>query len=217
MSDTAIAPAPVEETETEIIEIRKIREAFPEAIIGVNEFRGDVRIRIERDMIADVCLFLRDSPELQYNFFSECLGVDYLDFRDEYRFEVVYNLYSMELTRNGKKEGYNRRIFLKVGVPEEDLIVPSITSVYPGANFCEREIYDMFGVRFSNHPDLRRILMSDDWVGHPQRKDFPLGGERVQFPDGKFGPSVGEVPVQHPGDSFSGKTGDTQGEWHKRR
>ena len=217
MSDTAVAPAPVEETETEIIEIRKIREAFPEAIIGVNEFRGDVRLRIERDMIADVCLFLRDSPELQYNFFSECLGVDYLDFRDEYRFEVVYNLYSMELTRNGKKEGYNRRIFLKVGVPEEDLIVPSITSVYPGANFCEREIYDMFGVRFSNHPDLRRILMSDDWVGHPQRKDFPLGGERVQFPDGKFGPSVGEVPVQHPGDSFSGKTGDTQGEWHKRR
>ncbi|MBC7527783.1 MAG: NADH-quinone oxidoreductase subunit C [Chthonomonadaceae bacterium] len=217
MSDTAVAPAPVEETETEIIEIRKIRETFPEAIIGVNEFRGDVRIRIERDLIADVCLFLRDDPELQYNFFSECLGVDYLDFRDEYRFEVVYNLYSMELTRNGKKEGFNRRIFLKVGVPEEDLLVPSITSVYPGANFCEREIYDMFGVRFSDHPDLRRILMSDDWVGHPQRKDFPLGGERVQFPDGKFGPSVGEVPVQHPGDSFSGKTGDTQGEWHKRR
>ena len=217
MSDTAVAPAPVEETETEIIEIRKIRETFPEAIIGVNEFRGDVRIRIERDLIADVCLFLRDDPELQYNFFSECLGVDYLDFRDEYRFEVVYNLYSMELTRNGKKEGFNRRIFLKVGVPEEDLLVPSITSVYPGANFCEREIYDMFGVRFSDHPDLRRILMSDDWVGHPQRKDFPLGGERVQFPDGKFGPSVGEVPVQHPGDSFSGKTGDTQGEWHERR
>ena len=119
MSDTAVAPEMIEQTETEIIEVRKIREAFPNAIIAINEFRGDTRIMVERDKIADICRFLRDSPELQYNFLSECLGVDYLDFREDYRFEVVYNLYSMELTRNSKKEGFNRRIFLKIGVPKK--------------------------------------------------------------------------------------------------
>ena len=89
-------------------------------------------------------------------------------------------------------------------------------SIYPGANFPEREIFDMFGVCFEGHPDMRRILMSDDWVGHPQRKDYPLGGERVRFPGDKFGPAVAEVPVQHPGESYYGKTGDTQGERYTR-
>ncbi len=217
MSDTAVAPELDTPVETELIEVRTLREAFPDAILGIYEFRGDTRIFVQREQITEICRLLRDHPETQYNFFSECLGVDYLDYREDYRFEVVYNLYSMKLTRNGKAEGFNRRIFLKIGVPEEDPTAPSVTSVYPGASFCEREIYDMFGVRFTGHPDLRRILMSDDWVGHPQRKDYPLGGERVQFPAGKFGPAVGEVPVQHPGESFSGKTGDTQGERPVRR
>jgi NADH-quinone oxidoreductase subunit C len=116
----------------------------------------------------------------------------------------------------GIQFGHNRRIFLKVPVPEEDPVVPSVIGVYLGANFPEREIYDMFGITFSGHPDLRRLLMSDDWVGHPLRKDYPLGGERVRFPGGRFGPSVGEVPVQHPGESFTGKTGDAQGETYRR-
>jgi NADH-quinone oxidoreductase subunit C len=201
----------------ERIEITKIREHFPDAIVEVNEFRGDTRITVRRERIIEILTLLRDDPDLQYNFFSECLGVDYLNVDDEsyilgkpHRFEVVYNLYSLHDRRTGK--GRNQRIFIKVGVPEEDPVVPSVTSVYPGANFPEREIYDMFGIRFSGHPDLRRILMADDWVGHPQRKDYPLGGERVQFPDGKYGPAVGDRMVQHPGESFFGKTASEIGD-----
>jgi NADH-quinone oxidoreductase subunit C len=210
-SETVVPP----ETE-ERIEVTKLREQFPEAVLGVSTFRGDTHIMVKRELIVEICRFLRDNPELQYNFFSECLGVDYLDYRENYRFEVVYNLYSLQYEKDGQQFGYNRRIFLKVPVPEEDPVVPSITGVYVGASFPEREIYDMFGVKFSGHPDLRRLLMSDDWVGHPQRKDYPLGGERVQFPAGRLGPSVGEVPVQHPGESFTGKTGDAQGEPYRR-
>ncbi len=196
----------------ERLEVRKIREQFPEALISVDLFRGDTRILVNREFIVDICRMMRDDPDLQYNFFSECLGVDYMDYREDYRFEVVYNLYSVQYKKDGLLVGKNHRIFLKVPVPEEDAVVPSVISIYPGAGFPEREIYDMFGIRFEGHPDLRRILMSDDWVGHPQRKDYPLGGERVRFPGDKFGPAVGEVPVQHPGESFYGKTGDSQGE-----
>lgn len=205
----------IEETSAapqERIEITKIRERYPDAILYVDNFRGDTRVLIKREAIVDVCRLLKTDPDLQYNFFSECLGVDYLDARDGYRFEVVYNLYSLPYELHGIRHGKNHRIFLKVPVPEEDATVPSVYDVYPAAEFPEREIYDMFGVKFTGHPDLRRILMPDDWVGHPQRKDYPLGGERVQFPGGKLGPSVGEVPVQHPGASWYGKTGDTQGE-----
>ncbi len=203
-------------TATERIEITKIREAFPDALIGAETFRGDTRILVKREAIVDICRMLRDDPDLQYNFFSECLGVDYLDYREDYRYEVVYNLFSLPYEKNGVRYGHNRRVFLKVPVPEDDPVVPSVTGIYAGANFPEREIYDMFGVKFTGHPDLRRLLMSDDWVGHPQRKDYPLGGERVQFPGGKFGPAVGEVAVQHPGESFFGKTGDAQGEKYRR-
>ncbi len=197
---------------TELLEISAIKAVYPDAILDVNEFRGDTRITVQRELIAEICKLLRDDPTLQYNFFSECLGVDYLDKFDTHRFEVVYNLYSLPYTRQGIKYGSNRRIFLKVRVPEEDATAPSVVSVYPGAGFPEREIFDMFGVSFIGHPDLRRILMSEDWIGHPQRKDYPLGGERVRFPDGKYGPSVGEVPIAHPGESYFGKTGDLQGE-----
>lgn len=198
--------------EQERIEVTKIRETLPDALISANTFRGDTRIMIKGEYIVETCRLMRDDPDLQYNFFSECLGVDYLDKFDDHRYEVVYNLYSVAYQKDGVETGKNHRIFLKVPVPEEDPSVPSVTSVYAGADFPEREIFDMFGIRFEGHPDLRRILMSDDWVGHPQRKDYPLGGERVQFPDNKYGPSVAEVPVAHPGESYSGKTGDVQGE-----
>jgi len=208
---TMLTPEVTLEAPAERLEVCKIRQRFPDAILEVNTFRGDTRITVRRELIVDILTLLRDDPDLQYNFFSECMGIDYLNPQTEeyilgkpYRFEVVYNLYSLHDPRTGY--GKNRRIFIKVGVPEEDPVVSTVTGVYPGAEFPEREIWDMFGIRFEGHPDLRRILMPDDWVGHPQRKDYPLGGERVQFPDGKYGPSIGERMVQHPGESFFGKT-----------
>jgi len=196
---------------SERVEIRRIRETFPGAIQELNEFRGDTRITVKREYLVDVLVLMRDDPALLYNFFAECMCVDYLDAREggyilgkQHRYEVVYNIYSLKNPKTGV--GHNHRIFIKVGVREDDAVLPTVINVYAGANWPEREIYDMFGIRFDGHPDLRRILMPDDWVGHPQRKDYPLGGERVQFPEGKLGPSVGEGVVQHPGESFSGAT-----------
>ena len=218
MADT-LTESPAQEIveSAEEPEVARIRERFPGAIVEVNQFREQLRITVRREQIPEILQFLRDDPEMQFNFFSECLGVDYLDPNEgglilgkHNRFEVVYNLYSMPDSRTGT--GRNRRIFIKVQVPAEDAVVPTVTGVYPGANFPEREVYDMFGIRFQGHPDLRRILMSDDWVGHPQRKDYPLGGERVQFPGGKYGPAVGDGVVQHPGESFFGKTASDLGD-----
>jgi NADH-quinone oxidoreductase subunit C len=201
--------------DAERIEIATIRERFPDAIEDINLFRGDVRLRIRTERLVEVLTLLRDDPALDFNFFSECLCVDYLDPNSgSYvlgrpdRFEVVYNLYSLP----GMGRGRNARLFIKVGVPEENPVLPSVTGIYPGAEFPEREIFDMFGIRFEGHPDLRRILMADDWVGHPQRKDYPLGGERVQFPEGRYGPAVGDGVVQHPGESFSGLTASELGD-----
>ncbi len=200
------------ETQEIPLEVLKINAAFPDAIKLIDTFRGDLRLTIFKEYLRDICKLLKEDPELQYNFFGECLGVDYLDKFPDFRFQVVYNLYSVIYEKSGIQYGTNRRLFLKVCVEADKPEVDSITSVYPGALFPEREVYDMFGIKFLDHPDLRRILMSDDWVGHPQRKDYPLGGERVQFPNGKFGPAVSEVPVQHPGESYRARTGDVQGE-----
>jgi NADH-quinone oxidoreductase subunit C len=201
----------------EPLEVARIRDRFPETIVESKDSAGHLRITVKRERIAEVMQFLRDDPDMAFSFFSECLGVDYKDLNSSgyilgktNRFEVVYNLYSMPNSRTGA--GRKRRIFLKVQVPEEDAEVPTVTEVYPGANFPEREVFDMFGIRFKGHPDLRRILMSDDWVGHPQRKDYPLGGERVQFPGNKYGPSVGDGVVQHAGESFFGRTASDLGD-----
>lgn len=202
---------------TERVEVLRIREQMPDAILDVNEFRGDTRITVRREQIIEVLTLLRDHPDTTYNMFSECMGVDYLDpvsgeliLGKTERFEVVYNLYSLMDPRTGK--GHNTRVFVKVRVPEDDAVVPSAVSVYAGAEYPEREIFDMFGIRFEGHPDLRRILMSDDWVGHPQRKDYPLGGEHVQFTGDTYGPKVGDRVVQHPGESFHGRTASEIGE-----
>ena len=192
---------PLPEVAGERLDVHLLRETFRERILDVQVFRGDVRISVLPRDIVEIATWLRDHPELQYRFFSECVAVDYSAWKHPrpftQRFEVVYNLYSLK---------HFTRIFVKVLV-DDGQETPSLCGVWPGANFPEREVFDLFGIRFSGHPDLRRILTPPDWVGHPLRKEYPLGGERVVFPDGTQGPAVGEKQMPFAGQAFEGKTG----------
>ena len=158
-------------------ELRLIQENFPGSIVTSRLFRGEKTITIRKENVIGICRLLRDSRETNYNYLSDITCFDRLDIMDEddeseLRFEVIYNLYSM---------GTFQRFRLKAQVSEDDATIDTVEGVWPNANWNEREVYDMFGISFNNHSDLRRILMPDDWVGHPLRKDFPLGGEEVEF------------------------------------
>lgn len=149
--------------------VTALRDALPDAVEEVVEFRGETTVYVAPDHMLAAATLLRDAPGLQFNYLVSVVGVDYLPASP--RFAVAYHLYSML---------YNRTLRLKVRA-EEGEAVPSLTPLWASANWQEREVYDMFGIPFENHPDLRRILMPDDWDGFPQRKDYPLGYETVQF------------------------------------
>lgn len=207
-------------------DVAGLQAAMPSAVLGVEKRDSGTWVVVRREMIADVLRLLRDGGHRsdgagRFRLFVECVCVDYLDPGAGHpiagkvdRFEIIYNLVCIEPGLRGAagrgaddtETPWARRIFIRVTVPESDPVAPSVTSVFAGAAFPEREIYDMFGIRFEGHPDLRRLLMSDDWIGHPQRKDFPLGGEHVQFPNNTYGPSIAQRVVQHPGESFFGRT-----------
>jgi NADH/F420H2 dehydrogenase subunit C len=144
----------------------KIQTQFPGHFIEAQEAFGELTVQIRRAGIVDVCRFLRDDPHLGFDHITDICSVDYPE--DEERFEVIYHFCSIR-NRN--------RIRLKARVPEEDCIIDSITGLWHGANFLEREVYDMMGIRFKHHPDLRRILLTDDFDGFPLRKDFPTEGK----------------------------------------
>ncbi len=159
----------------ENLTVRKLRERFPEAILSTKSFRNEITVVVTPSEIVRVCRHLKEDPDLRYDFLSDLTAVDRL--REHPRFEVVYHLYSLQ---------FKRRVRLKVQV-EEGEAVPSVTPVWGTADWHEREVYDMFGVGVEGHPDLRRILMPEDWEGHPLRKDYPVqaspkwweeGGER---------------------------------------
>ncbi|MGO8670071.1 MAG: NADH-quinone oxidoreductase subunit C [Capsulimonadaceae bacterium] len=164
----------VELNPEECPELRLIQQQFPDAVISTRLFRGEKTIVVTRDNIIGICTLLRDAPETNYNYLSDITCVDRLKFmaEGEGRFEVVYNLYSMVTFA---------RVRIKARVPAENPRIDTVESVWPCANWCEREVYDMFGIVFNKHSDLRRILMPDDWTGHPLRKDYPIGGEEVEF------------------------------------
>ncbi len=142
--------------------VRRLRDKVDGAVIEATEFLGQLSIRIERSRIVEVCDALKRDEEVPFNYLSDLTCVHYPDHR-EAPFEVLYNLYSIPK---------NERVRLKVAVNGEG--VESVTSVWPSADWLEREVYDLFGVVFRNHPDLRRILLPPDWEGHPLRKDYPL-------------------------------------------
>lgn len=141
-----------------------------QAITKVVVDRGELMLHVEVDKLALVATTLRNDPNLRFELLSMVSGVDYLGAQN--RLHVVYELRSMT---------YRRRIGLEVAVPIGNPRVPSLTAIYPTADWQERETWDMFGILFDGHPALTRILMPDDWDGHPQRKDYPLGGVAVEY------------------------------------
>jgi NADH-quinone oxidoreductase subunit C len=157
-----------------------LEEAYPgfaDAVEKVIVDRGELTLHIRAEHISDVCLAMRDDAALRFELCSSVSGVDYLG-SDERRLHVAYHLTSMT---------YRRRVRLEVAVPVGGS-VPSVTGVYPTADWQERETYDMFGVLFDGHPNLTRILMPDDWEGFPQRKDYPLGGVAVEYKGAEIPP-----------------------------
>ena len=144
--------------------VLKLKEKFDASIIDVVEFRGEVTVTVAKDAIIEVLSFLKQS--LQFNQLTDLTAVDYLGKKDD-RFMMVYQLLSIT-----NKD----RLRIKTPVTEVECSIPTAIQVWKTANWLEREVYDLFGITFVRHPDLRRILMTDDWVGHPLRKDYPLQG-----------------------------------------
>jgi NADH-quinone oxidoreductase subunit C len=141
----------------------KLGKKLDGAILEATEFVGQLSIRVARERILEVCQFLASDPETPFNYLSDLTAVHFPD-RDDAPFEVVYNLYSIEA---------NERVRLKVRTTAEEG-VETVSVVWPTANWMEREVYDLFGITFQNHPDLRRLLLPPDWEGHPLRKEYPL-------------------------------------------
>jgi NADH-quinone oxidoreductase subunit C len=157
-------------TESEVA--ADLKHHFP--AVSDSEFRGEVRVTVPRDDLFDVLALLHDNHE--FDLLVDVTCVDYLNYRDATdRFGLVY------LLTNVAK---NLRLTVRTFVNEPDLNVPSVVSLWPGANWIEREVWDMFGIRFEGHPDLRRILLPEEFTAHPLRKDYPMQGrgERHNFP-----------------------------------
>jgi len=159
-----------------------VKARFPNVRLLATEFRGQTSLLVPKDSLHEVLAFLRSDAQCQYNFLADVIGLDYLGYptptgAPEGRFAVVYSLVSYP---------FNRRLFVKVllnptldttgNVPDPALHIPSATDLWPGAEWPEREVFDMFGIQFDNHPDLRRILTWETFPAHPLRKDYPLRG-----------------------------------------
>jgi NADH-quinone oxidoreductase subunit C len=142
--------------------VKRLRESFGESIEAAFTFVGQLSIHVKVGAVAEVCRALRDDPETAFDYLSDLTCVHWPE-REEAPYEVVYNLYSISK---------NERVRLKAAVGETG--IETVTAVWPSANWMEREVYDLFGVTFTNHPDLRRLLLPKDWDGHPLRKDYPL-------------------------------------------
>lgn len=147
--------------------LERIRASHPEAIEDALEFRGELTLIVRPASLVRVCEFLREAEGLRFRFLADLTAVD--RFPSEPRFEVVYHLLSLDTTA---------RLRLKVRVPGDAPIVDSLVTVWPAANAFEREVFDLFGVRFEGHPDLRRIVLPESWEGYPLRKDYPTEGFR---------------------------------------
>ena len=137
---------------------------YKDAIIDSHSFRGDQTVTVQKNVLIDLFKFIRDDPALDFNFLMDLTAVDYLNRKDN-RFEVVYHFYSLK---------HNDRLRVKVPVSEEDCTIDSVSSLWKTANWYEREVWDLYGIKFNDHPDMRRILLYEEFKGHPLRKDYPI-------------------------------------------
>ncbi len=153
----AVTPSPL---------VTALQQQNPEWVGEVIEAFGEITVIVPRGQIADICSYLKSAPGLEFNFLADICGADRGP-EEEPRFEVNYHLFSTTK---------HHRVRLKVLLDEDDPHVETVTGVWRTANWHERETFDLFGVIFDGHPDLRRILLPDDWQGHALRKDFPLRG-----------------------------------------
>ncbi|MBN1571919.1 MAG: NADH-quinone oxidoreductase subunit C [Deltaproteobacteria bacterium] len=143
--------------------LKKLKGKFVKEILGDSQFRGELTIKVDAAAVDEILKFMKDDKNLSFNFLSDVTAVDFV--KDRGVFEVVYHLLSMK---------NNVRVRFKAEVPAENPELPTATSVFKGANWFERETYDMFGIKFTGHPDLRRIMNPDNFPGHPLRKDFDV-------------------------------------------
>ena len=146
----------------------EVRARFGSAVLESHDHRGEPTAVVDRAALRDVLAFCRDAGALAFDVLMDLTAVDYVKYpgrEDGPRFEVVYHLYAL---------AHNHRLRVKVRVDEDDAVVPTAVPLWPIANWFEREVWDMFGIRFEGHPDLRRLLMYEEFVGHPLRKDYPI-------------------------------------------
>ena len=153
--------------------VKKLREAFPDSIHEETQFRGETSLRVAKSSLRDICLHARDG--MGFDYLVDVSSVDH--FGQEPRYEMVYELYSL------RNEFHLR---LKTEVSEDDNTAPTVSDIWPTADWHEREVYDLMGIRFIDHPDLRRILMWEGYPYHPLRKDFPLEGKTTEMPGVAF-------------------------------
>lgn len=152
-----------------------LAERFPEAVVAGKLDHGEVTLEIDPENIVEVCTFLKDEQR-----FARLSGVTAVDWHPrEPRFEVVYHLHSLDR---------NERLRLKCRVGGESPSIASVTGVWRAADWYEREVFDLFGISFRDHPNLRRIMMPEDWEGHPLRKDYPVHGYNYSYKDGQGEP-----------------------------
>ena len=144
--------------------IDKINSKYKKIIIDSHNFREDQTITVKKGVIIDLFKFLRDDPELDFKFLMDLTAVDYLNRKDS-RFEVVYHFYSLS---------NNARLRVKTPVDEHDCEIASVASLWKTANWYEREVWDLYGITFNGHPNMKRILLYEEFKGHPLRKDYPI-------------------------------------------
>lgn len=144
--------------------LQKLQQHLGEKVLEVHHHRGDETATIEADALHETCVWLKETPGLEFDMLTDLTVVDYLEQGKKPRFQVVYHLYSV---------GRKHRLRLKVGVEETDPEVDTVSDLWRNANWCEREAWDLYGLRFRGHPELRRILLYEEFEGHPLRKDYP--------------------------------------------